>query len=416
MLALVLGLFVVTAATHQLTPFVMLGVAAGLVLVRRCVARSLPAILMLVLLAWISYMTAPYWTGHLHELVAGVGDLGGTFSSGVQERAAGDPDHQVVVLTRIALCLALFGTAAVGLWRRARRGVDDRILVVLLVVPVLAAGLQSYGGEIVLRVYLFALPALCVLVALAVFPDARSRAGSTRRLVAAGLCTMLLLGGFLLARYGNEAYEQMRPQEYAAAEFVDQQPGPSMVLFPTETRAAASTPFLPISYRDIERVRVAPVTMTPDPEDIQSVITRMRDQATTPYLLVTRGQLDFLVISGGYPPGWGERFTAALDRAPELTVLGADPDARLYALRERPAVAAAPVAPLPPGFIGATPWTPVGLLFLSVLLVTLIGREAWRLRHPRSGLAGLWPLRILWAPLGIAFLAVVVERAIALTS
>lgn len=414
-LVLLLAVFLVTAATHQLTPFVMAGVATGLVLVRRCAPRALAGVLVLVLLTWISYMTAPYWTGHLGELAAGIGDLGGTFSSGVQERTAGDPDHQVVVLTRIALCLGLFGVAAVGLWRRARRAIDDRIVLTLVVVPVVAAGLQSYGGEIVLRVYFFALPALCILGAFAVFPDARPRPGSTLRVLVTALGVTVLLPGFLLARYGNESYEQMRPGELAAAEAVYAQPGPATVLFPTETRAAASTPFIPIGYRDIERVRVAPVTLPPQPDDPAPVIARMRDQRTTPFLLVTRGQEEFLMISSGYPADWGTRFRAALDRAPELVLVQADADARLYALRERPP-AAAPVAALPTGFVGATPWTPVGLLFVGIVLATLLGRAVAELWVPPARLARWWPLRLLWIPMLVAFLGVVVERAIVLTS
>lgn len=415
LMGFLLVLFLVTAATHQLTPFVMVGTAAALVLVHRCVARGLPLILLLILLGWISYMTAPYWTGHLGQLIAGVGDLGGTLSSGVQERTAGDPDHQVVVLTRIALCLGLFTLAGLGLWRRARRGVDDRIAVVLVVVPVLAAGLQSYGGEIVLRVYFFALPALCILVALAVFPDPRSRARTAARLVAAGLLVTVLLPGFLLARYGNEAYEQMRPGEYAAVEAVYDQPGSATVLFPTDPRAAASTPFIPISHRDIERIRVTPVTVDAQPGDPRPVIERMREQATTPYLLVTRGQEEFLTISSGFPADWGPRFRAALDASPDLVLAQANPDARLYVLRDRPPNAT-PAAPLPEGFIGATPWTPVGVVFLAILLGTLIGREVWLLRVPPERRQELWPLRLLWVPLAIAFFGVLVERAIALTS
>ena len=359
LLVLVLLLFFVSSTSHQLTPFVMVGACVALVLARRCVLPGLPLILAVGLLAWLSYMAAPYWTGHLGDLLSGVGDVGGILSSGVAERTAGDPGHQLVVVVRVALSVTMFGLAGLGLWRRARRGIDDRIVLGLLVVPVVAAALQSYGGEIVLRVYFFALPALCILVAFAAFPEGADRAVTRRRLAALGVCVPVLLSAFFVARYGNESYERVRSQELAAAQAVYDRPGPSTVLFPTDSRAAASTPFIPLGYRDIERVRVVDVPVSEDPRNVGPVVARMRDQHSVPYLMVTRGQQEFLTLSSGYPSSWGDQFRAALEADPGLTVVTSTPDAEVFALRSLPpweAVTAVP--PLSRGFIGKTPWTP----------------------------------------------------------
>src|SRR3712207_9181677 len=63
-----------------------------------------------------------------------------------------------VLHSRMALALAVGLLALVGAWRRWRRNFDDRIALVLLVSPGIALAMQSYGGEIALRVYMFALP------------------------------------------------------------------------------------------------------------------------------------------------------------------------------------------------------------------------------------------------------------------
>ncbi|HEX2298738.1 MAG TPA: hypothetical protein VHH34_09505, partial [Pseudonocardiaceae bacterium] len=168
LLLLLLGVFVVASASHQLTPFFMVGACAGLVLARRCLATGLPVLLVVILAAWISYLSVGYWSGHLADLLGGIGDLTGNVASSVGDRAAaGNAEHQQVVLVRIALTVALFLVAGFGVLRRRLRGLDDRVAVVLLLSPLLALGLQSYGGEITMRVYLFALPAACVLAAYA---------------------------------------------------------------------------------------------------------------------------------------------------------------------------------------------------------------------------------------------------------
>jgi hypothetical protein len=62
------------------------------------------------------------------------------------------------------------GDRPFGLLRCRLRRIDGRVALVLLVVPFLAAGLQSYGGENALRVYLFVIPGAAILAAYLFFP------------------------------------------------------------------------------------------------------------------------------------------------------------------------------------------------------------------------------------------------------
>ena len=91
---------------------------------------------------------------------------------------------------RVGFAAVVLTLAGAALLRRRRRGIDDRVALVLTCVPFLALGLQNYGGEILLRVYLFALPAASVLAAYLFFPgtdpgpaagqaDASAPAGAT---------------------------------------------------------------------------------------------------------------------------------------------------------------------------------------------------------------------------------------------
>src|SRR5690606_26672498 len=74
-----------------------------------------------------------------------------------------------------------------------------------------------------------------------------------------------------------------------------------------------------------------------DPTDITDVIERLRPGPDSPrntYLAVSRGQISYLQLNEGYPKGWGEKFRAALDAAPELEKVYANKDAALYTWRE----------------------------------------------------------------------------------
>lgn len=418
LLLLLLGIFVVATASHQLTPFLMVGACAGLVLARRCVATGLPVLLVVILAAWISYLSVGYWSGHMADLLGGVGDLTGNVASSVGDRAAaGNVEHQRVVSVRIALTVALFLFAGLGVLRRRLRGLDDRVAVVLLVTPFLAMGLQSYGGEITMRVYLFALPAACVLAAYAFFPESESGHVLPQRILAAGAAALVLVGAFFPARYGNEKYEMMRPGELAAVEFVYQQGGPSRILFMTDQDDSGATPFIPLGYQDVERVNYASMLAARDPADIRGVLDRMRELGPGTYLVTTRSQEAYLELGGGYPADWGQRFRARLAASPQVRVVEQTPDATVYTLRTPPL----PTSPREPGpptgvNIGNTPWTPVGVVFAALLLGVLTGREMWRVRLDPREHRRLRPLTLAAIPLLVGLVLVIVQRLILLAN
>ena len=172
LLAVLIAIFVVTTVSHQLTPFLMVGVCAGLVLARRTTLTGLPVLFGVILIGWLSFAATGYWSGHLADIFGGIGHLGGNVSSGVGGRLHGaSPGHELVLYLRVGFAAAVLALAGAGLLRRRRRGIDDRVALVLTCVPFLALGLQNYGGEILMRVYLFALPMASVLAAYLFFPS-----------------------------------------------------------------------------------------------------------------------------------------------------------------------------------------------------------------------------------------------------
>ncbi len=152
-----LGLFAAITVTHQLTPYWLLLVSFGLLLLRRLTP------------VWLPFAFAAIAGGYLavqyHE-VSGIG----LFSSGANNASTG---IATTALTGArlswygsdALYAALFVAVAAILFRRFRRGEDFLAPAVLALAPILILAVQNYGGEAIWRVYLYCLPGLVLVIA-----------------------------------------------------------------------------------------------------------------------------------------------------------------------------------------------------------------------------------------------------------
>jgi hypothetical protein len=418
LLAVLVGLFTAATVSHQLTPLAMVICAVGLVVARRCTLTGLPVLLIVIFMAWVSFMTQSYWTGHLEEILGSVGDVGGTVSSSVVARASeGSAEHQWVVNARMATTGLIFVMACVGLLRRRRRGVQDRVLLVLMTVPITLPLLQDYGGEIALRVYLFALAPACLLGGLAFFPHPTARPSVFAR-AAAGVCALFLLFTFLVTRYGNEQFERISDGAVGAAESIYEHTSDRVnLLYAGATVNEGVTPFMPLGYRDVERVGWTGVQAPIDPSDVTGLLQALRDRGPSTYLITTRSQEAFVVFGQGYPMDWAERFRRAMAAAPGVRVVVNNRDAAVYTLNWPSGARPAPlVRPATGVEVRRTPWTPVGVAFLVMLLCVLGAREAWRTRLTSTEQRRLRPLTVAAVPLLVGLVLVIVERFILLTS
>src|SRR5205807_75803 len=78
---------------------------------------------------------------------------------------------------------------------------------------------QSYGGEILLRIYLFSLPPMAFFAA-SLFYTRPPSAGSRWMTAAVLGVSIVLLGGFLFTRYGNERADYMTRAEVDGARYL----------------------------------------------------------------------------------------------------------------------------------------------------------------------------------------------------
>lgn len=224
-LAMELVLVVILAAmvvAHQLTPLAAIGVllifsVCGLT---RYNLLWLAATVMFI--AWFSYGAYAYWQGHLGQVIADIGGVDQTLNASVSEKITGDPVYSRMQLLRIVAALVLMVMAGIG-WLRLRRirGSRPMLAVAVALAPFSLVLLQSYGGEVAIRAFLYASPVLSPLAALSVLPLLRPR---TARKMLRGLtaatawCVLFLLAVMVTANRGlNISFERTTPHEVAIA-------------------------------------------------------------------------------------------------------------------------------------------------------------------------------------------------------
>ncbi|MFG2418323.1 lipopolysaccharide biosynthesis protein [Streptomyces sp. NPDC048448] len=421
LLMVLIGLFAASVPAHQLTPFVMLGVLAVLVLVGRSELRGLPILFAVLVSVWIGFMAEPYWSGHFNELFGGVGGVGSNVSTSVSGRIqGGSSTHKLVLYARVLLAGGVMAFACWGWWRRRDHKYRERSLLVLTFVPFLGFGMQSYGGEMALRVFMFALPGAALLAGLALFPrtgvTAKEREKDRASLapLAALMTGLLLMGGFLVARWGNESFERIRPGEVAAMKYVYAHDDPTVrLLWLSNDTVNNVTPAMPWGTKDMEKVQYVPTLAPTDPVLVSGLVKSLKDAGPNSYLMINRSQVVYLQMDVGYSATWPARLVHSLDDRQDLRKVLVNGDATVYALREQPA---GDVPKAEPGPIGPqitwTPWSVVGALAAVALVVMLTAREIIRVAVRPSVRQLRWLQSSFWfsLPLLAVLLASLVQR------
>ncbi|KFF97073.1 hypothetical protein IQ62_32620 [Streptomyces scabiei] len=420
LLMVLIALYAATVPAHQLTPFVMLGVLAALVLTGRSELRGLPILFAVLVAVWVGYLAEPYWSGHFDELFGGVGGVGGNVTSSVSGRIGeGSSTHKLVLYARVALAGSVMLLACYGFWRRRANRYRERSLLVLTFVPFLGFGMQSYGGEMALRVFMFALPGAALLAGLALFPrtgvtgEERDKDRRSLAPLAALMAGLVLMGGFLVARWGNEPFERVRPGEVAAMEYVYAHDDPTVrLLWLSDDPVNSVTPAMPWGARDMEKVEYVPTLAPSDPVLVSGLAKALKNAGANSYLIVNRSQVTSLQMDSGYSRNWESRLIRSLDEREELKRVFANADATIFALRDQTGKAPEP----DPGPIGPqvtwTPWSVVGGLAAIALIVLLSVREVVRVAA-RPGVRQLhWLQGSFWfsLPLLALLLASLVQR------
>lgn len=257
-LVAVLLLTFVLVSTHELSPYIIAVEFMALAFVGQVRPRWLPVAVVAITIAYLipnfSYVNSHY------GLTSSIGSFFSN-ASGTSGLAGGTPPPSQRFIGDCADALSGFMwlLALAGAWVRRKSWRTVIALLFLTFSPVLVLFGGSYGGEGIMRVYLFSLPWAAALAAAALlplrrlhhgFPDAsdapppgaggvlsRFDRGSIRAPAALAVAVALFLPAF----YGNDAANTMsRTQVNATTAFLDRAT-PGMILCPEDNSSVSST-------------------------------------------------------------------------------------------------------------------------------------------------------------------------------
>ncbi len=349
LLALLLIIFAFVVFSHPLTPFFVLASVTALVIFRRCTPFWLPIVMAIMTAAWILLMTRAFLAGHLSWVTGGIGQLTSIFSSNVSSRVAGSPQHTLIAELRLLTTAVVWGLALVGCIRRIRQGYRDANALLLAIMPFPLLIVQPYGGEMLLRIYLFSLPlmvffvaslfctepAACrqqdakqALLAPAHFARLRSLFASTRWIppLMMGL-SLLLLAGFLFTRYGNERQDYMTFAEVAGVRHLYSIAQPGSIFI----EGIDGTPW---QFQDYEKYNTYVISDSLQTaianRDVAAITQLIREKKhTRAYLIFTRSQEATAEATFGLPPGTLARLEQALLASGQYKLVYSNPDAQI---------------------------------------------------------------------------------------
>jgi hypothetical protein len=333
LLIVLLVIFAFDVFSHPLTPFFVIASVTALVIFRRCSPWWLPLLMILMTVLWVLIMAQPFLVGHLDMVIGSVGKVNSSVSTSVTSRAVrGDAEHAFIADVRILMSGLVWLLACGGALRRLRQGRRDITYILLAVVPFPIILVQQYGGEMFLRIYLFSLPFMVFFAAALFFPPYQLRVHiklpwQTIALIGVNL---VLLGGFLFTRYGNERVDYMTYDEVAGVRYL-------YAVAPANSLFVESWTGAPLQFKDFEKYTgismsdaISNAADTVATANITPIIQFFGNQNhPEAYLLFTRSERANAVSYSGLPSDALDKLEAALLRSGKFKLIYHNQDAQI---------------------------------------------------------------------------------------
>ena len=330
LMAIVILSMMVIVSSHQLTPVVMISTVALLALFQVTNARGLPLLMAVLTVGWIVYFATPFLQGHLSWIADSFGTLFGNFSSGLVNMAGVSEGQVLVSWMDRGLSASVWLLGLVGSVRRLRRGHWDLAAVLLALAPLVMLAANSYGGEIIFRVYLFGLAFVSFFVA-AIWYATPTSGTSWRTPVTTALVTCLLLVGFLFSYYGKEHQYHFSPQEVQAANYLlDVAPRGSLIV-----DGVWNWPWDFKNYEFYDRYTLGSVSIAERKRALAnpvSFVRRLMLGYPMAYLVITSSQKAIIDETGKMPRGSLDTIEQALEHSPSFEVVYSNRDAKIFIL------------------------------------------------------------------------------------
>ncbi|GCE02778.1 hypothetical protein KDAU_01070 [Dictyobacter aurantiacus] len=349
LLLFILVIFAFDVSSHQLTPFFTILSVGGLIICHRTPLWWLLIAMIAMTVFWLLVMAQTFLVGHTSMVFSGL-HIFSSFSDNVSNRVAGNPGHTLVAKLRIYMSVLIWGLAFLGALARLLNKERDASLVILAIMPFPLFIIQPYGGEMLLRSYLFALPAMAFFGASLFYsysaPIAMARRlPFLRRLPLAFLqrpawhylslicVNMLLVALFLFARYGNERDDYITYNEFNGVNYLYNSAPPGS-LFMTAWLGG------PWQYKDYEKYTLDNLgaTETTDvaiyPINVPVIVKYMQQESTGghAYLIFTRSEIATFDATSGMPAGSLAKLEQAVTKSGDFNLIYRNPDVQIFAL------------------------------------------------------------------------------------
>lgn len=328
-------------SSHQLTPFMLISALAVLWLTRARRVGVVLAVAVVTTVVWIATIGRVFIDQNLAYILESLGSGSSNANDNLVNLTGASPGQILVARADRLLTVAVWALGALGVWRRRGRFRKDLPVLLLAFSPLPLVVSNSYGGEIVFRVYQFSLPFVAFFAAASFFPSV-ARGRSRAAFVSSVVVLSLLLGGFALAYYGKEQSNYFTPEEVAAATWLHRSAPPdSLVVAPTSS--------LPYAFENFENLEFAWFAQD-NPEILQLVrrdpvggLTDMisRFDHPTAYLMFSRAQAAGADMTGLLPIEDYRRIEESVARSDRFERVYGNRDSVIYRLQ--------PGVPAPPG-------------------------------------------------------------------
>ena len=333
LVGIVLLLMLTIVSSHQLTPFMLLSALTLLVSLRQVRPIWLPVALAGLTGSWIYLMASEFLGQNLYWIVESIGRPASNTQTTFVDLTQAGPEQRLVLLADRGLTAGLGVLAIAGALRLWRARAPIRVSAVLALSPLPLLVMNSYGGEMLFRVYLFALPFVALLAAGFVYSPRPARWS----LPVAMICALATAAAFGLAYYGKERANRFTPDEVAASTWLyGHAPKGSLVVAATANFPWAFTHYEDYRYEFLENLppnrkplaATAPLTVL---DEVAGPPSR-----TPVYVVLTKSEQTSVRYTGVLPPDAVPRIDEVLAGAMGYRVAFRNADATIYL---RPGVA-----------------------------------------------------------------------------
>jgi hypothetical protein len=359
--AAVLLIFFVLTFTHELSPYLLTVQVAALAVFRLVRPRWFPIALGAIA---VGYLIPRY--GFVSSHYGLLKSIGTFFSNAAPPSFHGGQvplSQRLIQYSADLLSVGIWSLALAGAWLRRRSRRTVLTLLALTFSPFWVLGIEAYGQEGLLRVYLFSLPWAAALGAAVLVPfpalgeQAKARHSGTneaaialrgrsgRGALRAPLALGIVVALFLLAFFGDDGFNVMPPGEVAAVtSFLDVAPAGPIY-----------SPIIDAPLADTWRYNRFPLTpifgqfsllgkkhATSSIANVIAAAARLRTRGHSPaYIVITPNMLAYSEAYGVVPASSFAVLLAALARSRSWKLILRQSDTLIY---ELPPLASTPGA------------------------------------------------------------------------